>query len=375
MKKVGMLVMIGLMILVPVGSVLAQESGVTQEEINAMKGKLEYLEKKLEWNNGEKTLSSVIAGLDVTGGISGGWFYTSQAGEDSSDNEWLLSNLLIEISQRDKTAPVGFTAAIGETSTPSLLGIPENTNEIHIEYASLTLTPIDGLTAEVGLLQPNAGYECTYTFNNANTFLGALASQQPYNAYGGRIGYDLIGIQLVGGYYRSRLDDEEYVTDDFTPNESWEFGASGKVLGTDVGVFHYHLKSLRSLTGAVIQRTVGDVDLALNVDYWRWDGSMKSAHGNDDSIGGAVYIVPHLGKFSIPLRLEYIDQGESGIYLDSINAKKIYTATLSPTYHILNNAYVRADVGYVHAKDGFTDNDGNTKSDRVCFAVEIGYKF
>jgi Putative beta-barrel porin-2, OmpL-like. bbp2 len=111
------------------------------------------------------------------------------------------------------------------------------------------------------------------------------------------------------------------------------------------------------------------------VDYWRWDGSLRSAHGNDDSIGGAVYVVPHFGKFSLPLRLEYIDQGESQIYLDSVDAKQIYTATVSPTYHILDNAYVRADLGYVHAEDGFTDKDGNTKSGRVCIAAEIGYTF
>jgi hypothetical protein len=375
MHKVGILAMGVLMILLTAESANADEAIVSCEEINAMKGKLEYLEEKLGQDNGEKTLSSVIAGLDVTGGISAGWFYTSHTGEDSSDNEWLLSNLLIEISQKDKTLPVGFAAAIGETSTPALLSTSENTNDIHIEYASLTLTPIDGLTAEVGLLQPNAGYENTYTFNNSNTFLGAVASQQPYNAYGGRFGYDIKGIYIYGGYYRNRLDDGEYVAYDSVPDKSWELGISGKIFGADVSVYNYHLENLRVLTGAVIQRTVSNVDLALNVDYWRWDGSMKSAQAEDDSIGGALYVVPHFGKFTIPLRLEYIDQGKSGIYLDSVNAKQIYSTTLSPTYNILDNAYVRADIGYVHAKDGFTDNDGNTKSYRVCLAVEIGYTF
>lgn len=376
MNKVRMLVITGMMTLFAVASALAENPGVPQEKSNAVKGELEYPGKMWEHNNGEKTPSFFIDGLNVTGGISAGWFYTSHAGEDATDNEWLLSNLLVEISRKDKTAPVGFTAAVGETSTPSLLGSPGNTNDIRIEYASLTLTPVAGLKVEVGLLQPNAGYECTYTFNNSNTFLGAVASQQPYNAYGGRISYDLKGLSLYIGYYNDRLDKGEYVTNGFAPGKSWELGASDNICGTDVSVYHYHLENLRSLTGVLTNRTVGNVELALNVDYWRWDNnSIQSARRDNDSIGAAVYVIPHFGKFSLPLRLEYIDQGESEIYLDGAGAKHIYAGTLSPTYHIIDNAYVRMDVGYVHANDGFTGNHGNMRSDRGFLAVEIGYTF
>ena len=349
----------------------------TQHEIDQLNRRVEELENNAakDGKSADTTLQSVLAGLEISGGISAGFFYTSNPGEDASDNDFLLSNLLIEISQKDKAAPIGFVAAIGQTSTPSILGSPEKTNSLDIEYASLALTPVTGLTAEVGLLEPNAGYENSYTFNNVNTFLGALASQQPYNAYGGRLGYDIKGIHLCAGYYKDRLDDEEYVTNGSTPNESWELGVSGEVHDTAFSVYHYHLESLRSLTGGVIERTVGNVDLALNLDYWQWEGDMKSVHVDDDSIGGALYIVPHFGKFSIPLRLEYIDQGKSGIYLDSVDAQQIYAVTLSPTYHILDNAYVRADLGYVKADDGFTDEDGKVKGDRVCLAAEIGYIF
>jgi hypothetical protein len=364
------------LLLLFVGNVWAGEVD-TQHEIDQLNHRVEELENNAVKNgkNADKTLQSVLSGLEITGGISAGIFYTSNPGEDASDNEFLLSNLLVEISQKDKSSPVGFMAAIGQTSTPSILGSPENTNSLDIEYASLTLTPVTGLTAEVGLLQPNAGYENSYTFNNVNTFLGALASQQPYNAYGGRLGYDIGGFHLCAGYYKNRLDDEEYETNGSTANESWELGASGKVLDSDVSLYHYHLESLRSLTGGVIQHSIGNVDLAFDLDYWRWEGDMRSAHGDDDSIGGAFYIVPRFGKFSVPLRLEYIDQGKSGIYLDSEDAKQIYAATLSPTYHLLDNAYVRADLGYVKADDGFIDKDGKVKSDRVCLAAEIGYTF
>jgi hypothetical protein len=345
-----------------------------------LKIKVADLEEKVgqKQDNDEKTLplQSVIAGLDITGGISAGYFYTSNAGQDTSESDFLLSNVLVEISRQDKTAPLGFSAAFGETSTPSLLCTPENTNSVDIEYASLTLAPVTGLSLEAGLLQPNAGYENTYTYDNNNTFLGALASQQPYNAYGARLGYEFDGLQLCAGYFKSRLDDKEYVTDESEPNESWELGVSAELFDTKLSLYHYNLESLRNLTGMVVEHTIHDIDIGFNLDYWVWDGSMKSAHDSDSSIGAAVYIVPKFGQhFSIPVRLEYIDQGKSGIYLDSVKATQIYAVTLSPTYHFCENAFIRADFGYVKADDGFADNDGDEKSDRICLAAEMGYVF
>jgi len=354
-----------------------------KSQIAEMKKRIAELEKKVNQNQSNdhnqssdgNLLQSAIAGVNFTGGISAGNFYTSNSGQESSDNAWLLSNLLVEISTKDKDAPVGFAAAIGETSTPSILSSPENNDSLDIEYASLRLRPVTELSVEVGLLQPNAGYENSYTFNNQNTFLGAIASQQPYNAYGAQIGYDFNGIHLRGGYYRDRLDSEEYVDNQSTPNESWELGVSGTVMDTSFSIYHYHLQSLRNMTGVVMERTINNVDLAFNMDYWRWDSSMKDIHEDNASIGAAFYIVPHFGKFSIPVRLEYIDQGKSSMYIESVSAHKIYAVTLSPTYHILDNAYVRADLAYVRAENGFTDDNGNLQDDRVCLAAEIGYTF
>jgi predicted porin len=350
---------------------------VLKNQVLELKNKVADLERKVDpkGTDVENPLQAAVAALNVSGGISGGFFYASNPGQDTSDSEFSLSNLLIEISPRDKGMPVDFAAAFGQTSTPSILGAPENNKTLNIEYASLTVTPITGLGVEVGLLQPNAGYECTYTFNNANAFLGAVASLQPYNAYGARAAYELNGLQFSAGYYKDRLDEEEYATEDTAAKESWEIGLSGTLADTDFSFYHYHLAGLRSMTGALVERTMGNLDLAFNVDYWRWDSSQQSAHDSDSSIGAAVYVTPHFGKFSIPLRLEYIDQDKSGMYIDNIDTKQIYAATLSPTYHFRDNIYVRADLGYVKADNGFTDDDGNIKDDRICFAAEVGYLF
>ncbi|MFZ0451886.1 MAG: outer membrane beta-barrel protein, partial [Desulfatiglandaceae bacterium] len=135
----------------------------------------------------DRLLHSTLSGLQLGGGISAGFFYASNPGMDVSDNEFLLSNLLVQLSSKGSDLPVGFVGAFGETSTPSVLSTPENNTHFDIEYASLILTPMSELSLDMGLLQPNAGFESTYTFNNINVLLGSLASQQPYNAYGARL--------------------------------------------------------------------------------------------------------------------------------------------------------------------------------------------
>ncbi len=318
-----------------------------------------------------RQFQSALSGIDITGGISAGYFYASNPGEDTSDDAFLLSNFLVEISSSDDSLPVGFVAAFGETSTPSILGTPENNTDFQIEYASLTLKPVTDISLELGLLQPNAGFENTYTYNNNNIILGAVASQQPYNAYGARIAYDMNDISLWGGYFKERLDDEEYNSPDY----AWEIGLSTPVFENTLTLYHYNIKGQRNLTGAVIERTIQDIDFAFNIDYWRWSSPMKNLYGSTSSIGGAVYICPNFGDISIPLRLEYINQKNSQIYIESPDTKHIYAATVSPTWHYNENTYIRAEAAYVKADEAFADEDGRIRDNRINLAVELGITF
>lgn len=318
-----------------------------------------------------RPLQSALSAVTVTGGISAGYFYASNPGEDMSDDAFLLSNLLFEISSADEDLPIGFVGAFGETSTPSVLGTPENNTDFKIEYASLTMKPLKDFGVEAGLLQPNAGFENTYTFNNKNIILGAVASQQPYNAYGARAGYDVDEFSFWGGYYKQRLDDEEYNSPDY----AWEVGMSAAIADNNLSVYDYHIAGQRNLLGAVIERTIEDIDLAFNIDYWTWDDDVNGLYGSDSSIGAAFYICPNMGSFSLPVRLEYINQDKSGIYIESPSAKSIYAATISPTFHIGESAFVRAESDYVKADGGFADEEGHTRDNRIDFAMELGFMF
>lgn len=343
-----------------------------KKDVKDLKERLAEKEVKAGNNN---ALSSAISGLEITGGISGGYFHASNPGKDTSKDEFLLSNFLMEISSDKKERPVDFIAGLGETSTPSLFDAPEVNSDYDIEYASLSLKPVSDLTFETGLLMPNAGYEDTYTFNNRNIVTGALASQQPYNAYGARVTYSVSGMDLLAGYYKSRLDDQEYCTDGRCPDDSWELGLGWSVSGFDFNVYNYHLNDMKNLTGVVIERTIQNIYFALNMDYWRWDSSMSTYYTRRSSMGAAFYVSPSFGKISIPLRLEYIDQGGSRIYTDNTNARHIYTATITPTYHFSDNSYVRIEGAYIGADRAFQNKDGDVKDGRIYLSAELGFLF
>ncbi len=320
---------------------------------------------------GTGDVGEILSGLRLTGGISGGYFYVSNPGEDTSGSEFLLSNLLVEISSKDEVLPIGFTAAYGETSTPSVLDAPENNKRLGIEYAGIVLKPTSALTVDMGLLGPNSGFENTYTFENENILLGAVASQQPYNAYGAKFGYEAGGLTFWGGYYKDRLDEEEYDS----PADAWELGVGGDVYGNEVSLYHYHVGGFRYLTGVVVERTIEGMDVGVNVDYWTWASDMKDLHGSDSALGGAFYINQHFGDFSIPLRIEYIRQNGSGIYIENPDTDGIFSVVITPTYHFSENAYGRAEVSYVAADDGFADESGAFRDTHTGLAVEFGIIF
>lgn len=316
-------------------------------------------------------MQQVLSNLQLAGGISGGWVYASNPGVDTSGSEFLLSNLLVELSYEDEALPIGFVAGFGETSTPSVLDAPENNKTLAIEYAGISICPVDGLTLEVGLLGPNSGFEDTYTYANNNILLGAVASQQPYNAYGTKFGYETGGLFFWGGYYRDRLDEEEYDA----PEDAWEIGVEGELAGNSVGFYHYHVGGFRYLTGVVIERTIEGMDVGVNIDYWTWGDRMEDFYGSDGAIGGAVYISQRFGDVSIPLRLEYIQQDESEIYIENADTDSIFTAVITPTYHFSENAYARAEASWVVADGGFEDEDGGSEDGNIGLAVEFGVTF
>jgi hypothetical protein len=351
----------------------------------------EDVEEKGEKKKVIKISSPYLGNISITGGISGGYFINNNEGEEGKKDNFVLTNLLIDISSEMENGLLGFNVGLGGVTTPSVFDSPNDTiPDFHVEYAAMNLKPIKslpGLSFEVGLLQPDSGYECTYTFNNRNVTVGALASQQPYNAAGVRVNYAFSeDLRIWSGIFKYRLDDDEYriefddgygnVLSRSTQNSySWEAGIADSIGGVGLSLYHYHLTGLRHLTGIAAEYTMNNLYMALNVDYWRWSSEMERYFEDHSSIGAALYLAPSFKKFSLPLRLEYIQQGKSKIYLPIQDAEDIYAATITPTYNFTDNVLIRTEVAYVHADNGFTDHKGKPKDDKFLFSSEVVLKF
>jgi hypothetical protein len=361
--------------------------GTVKEEL--IKGEKE--EEKGEKKRLVEISSPYLGNISIGGGLSGGYFVGNNEGEEGKKDNFVLTNLLIDITSEIKNGMFGFNVGLGGVTTPSVLGSPDDTiPDFRIEYASLSLRPIKslhGLAFEGGLLQPNSGYESTYTFNNRNITVGALASQQPYNAVGSRATYSFSeDLRIWSGIFKHRLEHDEYETEvdegngnTFSKNVqdsySWEAGICDDIGGVGLSLYHYHLTGLRHLTGISAEYTIDNLYMALNIDYWRWSSDMERYFGDRSSVGVALYLAPSFNKFSLPLRLEYIGQGKSRIYLSSPEAENIYAATLTPTYNFTDNVLIRTEGSYVHAHDGFSDHNGNPEDDKFLLSSELVVKF
>jgi hypothetical protein len=366
-----------------------EEKLTSKEEVRApqtektVKEELREIEKK----KGIKISSPYLGNISITGGISGGFFVTTNEGVEGKKDNLVLTNLLMDISSDMKNGFLGFNVGLGGVTTPSVFDAPDDTiPDFRIEYAAMNLKPIKslpGLSFEGGLLQPDSGYECTYTFENRNITVGALASQQPYNAAGVRANYAFSeDFRIWSGIFKYRLASDEYETEydnglikNVQDSYSWEAGVNDNIGDVDVSLYHYHLTGLRNLTGIAAEYAMNNLYMALNVDYWRWSSEMERYFEDHSSIGAALYLARSFKNFSLPLRLEYIHQGKSRIYLPSEDAESIYAATLTPTYNFTDNVLIRTEGSYVHANNGFSDCDGRPKDDKFLFSTELVFKF
>jgi hypothetical protein len=374
-----------------------EEKLSSKEEVSAPQTvKEELREGEKEEEKGEKKkvikiMSPYLGNISITGGISGGYFAGNNEGEEGKKDNFVLTNLLIDISSEIKNGMFGFNVGLGGVTTPSVFDSPNDAiPDFRIEYAAINLKPIrsiPGLSFEGGLLQPNSGYESTYTFDNRNVTVGALASQQPYNAVGARATYAFgEDFSIWSGIFKHRLERDEYeieyddghgnvLNKNVQNSYSWEAGVNDDIGGVGLSLYHYHLVGLRHLTGIAAEYTIDNLYMALNVDYWRWSDAVDNYFEDHSSIGAALYLAPSFKKFSLPLRLEYIQQGKSRIYLPSPNAESIYAATLTPTYNFTDNVLIRTEGSYVHANDGFSDSKGRPKDDKFLFSAEAVVKF
>lgn len=317
--------------------------------------------------------------LTLEGGISAGYFYPTNS--VSNSDKFILSDLLFRIVSSSKNSPISLNVSIGDTNTPTVFDIPENYYP-EIKAHNGTIIFNFPVRLELGLLEPVEGFESTHTFENPNILTGAVASIEPYNAYGIRGTYSFNNFEIYYGFYGKRLDETEYCYEDFCRGDSWEIGVSGNINNVEFLISYYDLSHFYNILGINISKDFGKLELASHIVYAFWDKTAKdyirknfNSQLDKSALGLAFYIIPKFNKFELPLRLEYISQGKSQIFSDSLDANNIYSFSITPTYKATDKSYLRAEITYTKSNKTFENKNGDLKDSRTYLAVELGYLF
>lgn len=308
----------------------------------------------------QATAGSVnTANEDVTlsGGTSAGYYYSTNTGSENLDN-FVVNEFLIELSAEAKPGGVGFVAGFGNMAQLTVLdgnGDGADTASA-LRYAAMSYMPMANVTLEAGVLATNVGYELGNSMDNSNITLGAVWNSQPLFYPGARANFDVSGTTVYA---------------EVTNPNAFGAGVIGSAAGVDYALNYYDAKDGNNVIDVVASTSVAGMSVGVNFDYQTLD---TAAAGMDDSaMGVGVFIAPKIGMIDLPLRVEYLSDGTSGIYGGMDTG---YTVTLTPTLNVSKNGFVRAEVSMVSATNKiFADKDGAAQESKTSAAFQIGYRF
>jgi len=309
------------------------------------------------------------ANLDITlsGGASAGYFFSNNTGSGNEDN-FVVSDFIIELgSDSPKTGEVGFFGGYGNLAQVTVLNASGEGADADstLRYAWLSWVPVDNVTVEAGVLATKVGFEVANSYSNGNISLGSLWNAQPAYYPGARVSYDMGDISV---YAEANNDGAA------GGSKAFGVGLSGSASGVDYAINYFDADegNSRNIIDLIVSTNVSGTDVGVNIDFHAFDD--KPAGADDDSgFGIAVYAVPTLAPtITLPVRLEYISDGDSGIYgFDSG-----FTLTATPTMNVGKHGFVRAEISYVTADNKmFADEDGKAEDTKTSFAFQVGYKF
>ena len=324
-----------------------------------------------------------VANSDITvdGGLTTGYFLSNNTGSSNHDS-FKVSNFILGISSQAKDGGIGFNVGFGTVLLATVYdgGLVDNKAIINKNfgpiYAVLSYNPISNLTLDAGLLTTNIGYELATSFTNPNIAYGAVWSAQPFIYPGARITYSVGDVK----FYAEANKDKGYVdgATSFSTSGAYALGTLGTLYGINYAVSYYDYTAYKNLVDIVLSKSVNDnLDLGINFDYQWLDSTAKVSGKDSKGYGVAGYIIPKFGNFSLPLRVEYVNDGskgkESGIYNW---VSKAWTITATPTYRPNKNTYIKAEISYIKSDEKiFSDNSVNPKDTKTSAAVELGFLF
>jgi len=314
--------------------------------------------------------------LELSGGLTGAYLYTTNDNSKDSRDGFRITNAVVNL--KGSSGQMGFDLALGAFLVPTVWdgGVGNDMisyttgdttgNEAGILWGYVSYSPVDKVTLDAGLLTTNIGYEVVNTYANPNVTLGAVWNAQPVIYPGARITLEVAENISVYAEYNGDTANQN-------AEEAFALGSIGSLGEIDYAVSYYDYAGFKNLVDVVLSYSVGSVDLGLNVDYQWLDDAPA---GRDDSAYGvAVYLIPSFGNVTVPVRLEYFDEGTSRIYYPDGEAEKGYTVTVTPTLKPADNSFVRAEVSYISTDREVFSSGTGTEDNKATFAVELGFTF
>ena len=311
--------------------------------------------------------------LSIYGGFSGGYFFSTE-GNGSKPQ---ITNAIIGISgETGKEAKVGFDLAIGGSlwatvydgaqgdlasvslevnkfgSTVRDVSVSSLKEGVGVLWGYVDIKPFDTLSISAGMLTTNIGYEIADTYSNPNATFGAVWNAQPFIYPGLRLTFS-----PMDGMSVYAETNQEYGTNNFA------VGFLGSLGSITLNLQYYDYENNKNLVDVVFGYSLGIVDIGLNADYQMLDGQSGSAYGV------ALYLIPNLGSITAPVRLEYFDGGNTGIYTGGSGT----SITITPTYKVADNGFIRLEAAYITTSEK-TFQDGSANSNTTV-GFEAGITF
>jgi len=306
--------------------------------------------------------------LTISGGATAGYFYSANTGTSNQDNI-LVSDMLLEIaSDTPAVGGIGVNAGLGTLEMVTVMdggvaGHPKSMN-MAVQYGYLTAMPQKDLSVMVGILPTNVGQEAAPSFKNPHITLAGLWGSQPVYYPGVRATYAL-GHTSV---YAEVNNDAGMGS-----SSAWAIGAMGMAGDVNYMASYYDTDGGRNIVDLIASGKVAGMTVGANFDFFTLDSSAKMAGMDDSAFGVAVYVAPKVGEVDVPVRVEFLSDGNSGL-IGGVDSG--YTFTVTPTVAMGKNAFVRAELSYVMSdKKIFMDKDGMAQDTKTSAALQVGYKF
>ncbi|WP_029519890.1 outer membrane beta-barrel protein [Persephonella sp. IF05-L8] len=309
------------------------------------------------------TLTVANSDIEMTGGVTAGYFYATNIGNKNNDY-FVVPNFAIDLTSKVNSI-IGFTASFGRVEQATLL-CPKAGEDatFGVDYAWVSIRPIEGLTIDAGKLTTNIGYELYHTYDNKNYIFGLVWNAQPVTYPGARATYSVMdGIDVYAEYNQDGRD-------------AFAIGSLGSVAGFNYAISYYDYTAFKNLIDVVLSTEISGIEIGTNIDYQWLDDTAKTPGNDDSAYGIALYLSTKIDVFEIPVRIEYVNDGTSEIY--SVAGNDAWTFTITPTWRPTQNTFLRAEFAYISTdKKGFPDDNGvlNQKDSRTVMGVEAGFVF